>query len=237
MAEKRMFAKSIIDTDLFLEMPLTTQALYFHLSLRADDEGFVNAPKKIMRMIGASEDDIKILITKQFLIPFDSGVVVIKHWRIHNYIQKDRFKATFCTAERKLLSVEKSGVYSLDTKCIQDVSKMDTQNRIDKNRLDKISIDKNRIEEEPVGSSVGLSVSQLSNLYSVYGEDVVNAYVKKMELFQNESHKKYKTPFETLKSWLEGDTAKPKKKKPKAGNERDYSEDEMEDLERKLLNN
>ena len=94
MAERRMFAKTIIDSDEFLDMPLSAQALYFHLSMRADDDGFVNNPKKIQRMIGASDDDYKILIAKSFVLRFESGVIVIKHWRINNYIQKDRYKET-----------------------------------------------------------------------------------------------------------------------------------------------
>ncbi len=94
MAERRMFAKTIIDSDAFLDMPLSTQALYFHLSMRADDDGFVNNPKKIQRMIGASDDDLKLLFNKHFVIPFDSGVCVIKHWRIHNFIRNDRYVET-----------------------------------------------------------------------------------------------------------------------------------------------
>lgn len=90
MAERRMFAKTIVDSDSFLDMPMSSQCLYFHLSMRADDEGFINNPKKIQRMIGASEDDLKLLIAKSFLISFDTGVVVVKHWKIHNYIQSDR---------------------------------------------------------------------------------------------------------------------------------------------------
>ena len=94
MAERRMFAKTIIDSDAFLDMPTTTRLLYYDLSMRADDDGFINSPKKIQRMIGASDDDLKVLIAKKFIIPFESGVVVIKHWKIHNYIQKDRYKPT-----------------------------------------------------------------------------------------------------------------------------------------------
>lgn len=131
MAERRMFAKSVIDSDIFLDMPLSTQALYFHLSMRADDDGFVNNPKKIMRMIGANEDSMKLLIAKKFVMPFDSGIVVIKHWKIHNYIQKDRYKETIYTAEKSMLELSKSGEYvpvsELDTRCIQAVSNMDTQ--------------------------------------------------------------------------------------------------------------
>lgn len=117
-----MFSKSVIDSDMFLDMPLSTQALYFHLAMRADDDGFVNNPKKIARMIGADDDSLKILSAKKFLIPFESGVVVIRHWKIHNYIQKDRYKETVYTDEKSRLDVQKNGMY---TECIQAVSKPD----------------------------------------------------------------------------------------------------------------
>ena len=94
MAERRMFAKTIIDSDAFLDMPLSTQALYFHLSMRADDDGFINNPKKIQRMIGCSDDDLKLLMAKSFINAFESGIIVIKHWRLHNSICKDRCKPT-----------------------------------------------------------------------------------------------------------------------------------------------
>jgi len=87
MAKKRMFSIEIVDSDAFLEMPTSSQLLYFHLNMRADDDGFINNPKKIMKFIGSADDDIKLLIAKKFIIPFESGVVVIKHWRIHNYIR------------------------------------------------------------------------------------------------------------------------------------------------------
>lgn len=131
MAERRMFAKTIIDSDAFLDMPLSTQALYFHLSMRADDDGFINNPKKVQRMIGCSDDDLKLLIAKNFLIPFDNGVVVIKHWRIHNYIQKDRYKPTVYQDELGSLEVKKNGAYTLDTECIQDGYSLETQDRIE----------------------------------------------------------------------------------------------------------
>lgn len=141
MAERRMFAKTIIDSDAFLDMPLSTQALYFHLSMRADDEGFINNPKKIQRMIGATDDDLKLLILKKFVLPFESGIVVIKHWKIHNYIQKDRFKPTVYQEEKNLLSEKPNkaytlGVYSVDTECIQDVSSLETQVRLGKDSID-----------------------------------------------------------------------------------------------------
>ncbi len=113
MAERRMFAKTIIDSDAFIDMPLSTQALYFHLSMRADDDGFINNAKKIQRMIGASDDDLKMLAVKRFIIPFDTGIVVIKHWKIHNYIRGDRKKDTVYPEEMALLMEKENGAYSL----------------------------------------------------------------------------------------------------------------------------
>lgn len=137
MAERRMFAKTIIDSDAFLDMPISTRLLYFDLSMRADDDGFVNSPKKIIRMTGASDDDLRLLIAKNFIIPFESGVVVIKHWKIHNYIQKDRYKKTMYLKEKSLLSENECKEYTLDTNCIQDVSTVDTQVREGKSKLRK----------------------------------------------------------------------------------------------------
>lgn len=116
MAERRMFAKTIIDSDAFLDMPLSAQALYFHLSMRADDEGFVNNAKKIQRMVGASDDDCKLLVLKRFILTFESGVIVIKHWKIHNYIRNDRFKETVYVKEKSSLALNENNAYTeMDT--------------------------------------------------------------------------------------------------------------------------
>ncbi len=148
MAERRMFAKTIIDSDAFLDMPMSTQALYFHLSMRADDDGFINNPKRIQRMIGASDDDLKLLIAKSFLIIFESGVVVIKHWKIHNYIQSDRYKPTVYAEEKNLLDVKKNKAYTLsDNSCIQNGYITDTQDRLGKDRLGKDRLGKDRLGE------------------------------------------------------------------------------------------
>ena len=112
MAERRMFAKTIIDSDAFLDMPLSSQALYFHLAMRADDDGFVNNPKRIQRTVGASDDDCKLLVMKRFILTFPSGVIAIKHWRIHNYIQKDRYKETVYTREKSKLYLNKNNAYT-----------------------------------------------------------------------------------------------------------------------------
>jgi len=119
MAQKRMFNLKIIDSDNFLDMPLSTQALYFHLSMRADDDGFIDNAKMIMRTISATEDDFKILLSKQYIIPFESGICVVKHWRLHNYIQADRYKETIYKNEKKQLT--KDDVHKMYTKCTQSV--------------------------------------------------------------------------------------------------------------------
>lgn len=153
MANRRMFSLKVIDTDLFLDMPISTQLLYFHLALRADDDGFVSSPRKIAKMVNCSDDDMKILIAKQFLIRFDTGVCVIRHWRIHNYIQKDRYTPTMYKFEKNMLSnvnntYEINGSEDLDTECIQNVSEVDTQVRLGKVRLELGKSKRENIEEE-----------------------------------------------------------------------------------------
>lgn len=123
MAERRMFAKTIIDSDAFLDMPLSTQSLYFHLSMRADDEGFINNQKKIQRMIGASDDDMRMLLAKKFIIAFESGVIVIKHWKIHNYIRQDRMTPTKYQEEKKMLVEKETGTYSIS----DDIKRIDAK--------------------------------------------------------------------------------------------------------------
>ena len=113
MAERRMFAKTIIDSDAFLDMPTSARLLYYDLSMRADDDGFINSPKKIIRMTGASDDDLKVLIAKKFVIPFESGIVVIKHWKIHNYIAKDRYTETKYKEEKAMLQLDENNAYTL----------------------------------------------------------------------------------------------------------------------------
>ena len=142
MAQRRMFSRKITETDRFLEMPLSSQALYFHLNMGADDEGFIDKTKTIQRTIGASDDDMKLLIAKGFLIPFDSGVVVIRHWRIHNYIRSDRFQSTLYQSEKAQLEFGKSK--TADLKPLENVIpngyQMDTQVRLNEGSLDEDSL-------------------------------------------------------------------------------------------------
>lgn len=123
MSTRRMFTKKITESDYFLDMPSSTQCLYFHLNMSADDDGFINNPKKIQRMVGVGDDDMKLLIAKNFIIPFDNGVIVIKHWLMHNLIRKDRYSETDYIDEKKQLEVKKNKAYSL----VQEGLKLDCQ--------------------------------------------------------------------------------------------------------------
>ena len=149
MPERRMLAKSIIESDAFCTMPNEAQMLYVRLNMAADDDGFVSNPRTIMRAYGYGDDSMKLLIAKKFVIPFNRGddfVFLIKHWKIHNYIQKDRYKASnfrellrdVYLDENKAYSLTPgsdrnpalpSGIPGMDTGCIHPVSKMDTQVR------------------------------------------------------------------------------------------------------------
>ena len=192
MANKRMFCLDIVNSDAFLDMPLSAQALYFHLGMRADDDGFIGNPKSIQRLAGASQDDLMLLITKRFLIAFDNGVVVIKHWRMNNYIQKDRKKDTTYTELLNSLEVKENGSYTekkkMDTFCIQDVSEMDSQNSID-----KISVDKDSIEIDNSCSSVDEASEFFEKIWKEYPNKKGKTQVKA-------SHKKalFKIGYERL---------------------------------------
>jgi len=160
VAERRMFAKTIIDSDAFLDMPSSTQSLYFHLGMRADDEGFINNVRKIQRVVGASDDDLKLLIAKRFVIPFETGIIVIKHWKLHNYIRKDRMKETVYTAEKALLSEKENGSYSLRQPTVNQLS-TNCQHRLGKDRLGKDSID--NIADKPQKKFIPPTLEEVTN--------------------------------------------------------------------------
>lgn len=195
MAERRMFAKTIIDSDAFLDMPLSTQALYFHLSMRADDDGFINNPRKIQRMIGSSDDDLKLLNAKRFIISFESGVIVIKHWKIHNYIQKDRYKPTLYQEEKAMLDDKNNISYTVDTECIQDVSNMDTQVRLGKDRLGK---DRDRKDITP--SEEPPKAKPVRHKYGEYKNVLLTD--QDMEKLQTEFPSEWQDRIERLSSYI-----------------------------------
>ena len=259
MAEKRMFSKTIIDSDMFLDMPLSTQALYFHLSMRADDDGFLNNSQKVIRMTGASKNDFDILLMKNFIIPFENGICVIKHWRIHNYIRGDRYKPTVHQDELSTLRLEDNKSYSIDTSIpvIENTGmpndnhvsyQMDTQIRLDKIRLDKSSIDKdNKASKHKYGEykHVLLTNEEHTKLINEYGDIFTEKCIKHLDEYMEMMGKKYKSCYLAIKKWVveavnkkssnytDKNTNPPKNKgKFSNYNQREY---DMADLERKLL--
>lgn len=151
MANRRMFSKNITETDIFLDMPMSTQCLYFHLNMSADDDGFIGNAKTIKRMVGASDDDFKLLMAKEFIIPFESGVVVIKDWKIHNYIRSDRYNSTVYTKEKKQLKQNENGQYELGM--TSGIPTVDTG----KVRLGKVRLGKDR-KDTMSGKPDGVSI-------------------------------------------------------------------------------
>ena len=182
MANKRMINASIVETDLFVDMPLSAQCLYFHLNVNADDDGFVGSPKRIQRSIGASDDDLKLLIAKGFIIAFQSGVIVITHWKMHNTIKKDRYTETIYTDELNQLGSYENKAYMLIGDNVETIRNQNgtkpepkwnqngttDKNRLDKNRLDKNRLDKNRLEES--------ENNRKSNRFAPPSVDDVRAY-------------------------------------------------------------
>lgn len=173
-------SKSIIKSDTFLDMPATTQNLYFHMLLDADDDGFINAPKSIMRMIGAKDDDMKVLAAKQFVIPFKSGVVVIKDWKIHNYIQNDRYKPS-TLPERDLLNIQKDKTYTLKN----DVSRMDTE------CIQTVSIGKDRIGKDRIGKD-RVGKDSIDTLCHVSHDNVDKSHIDIIEYLNLKTGSKFK---------------------------------------------
>lgn len=197
-------------------MPLSSQALYFHLNMGADDEGFIDKAKTIQRTIGASDDDMKLLIAKGFLIPFESGVVVIRHWRIHNYIQADRFQATIHQNEKEQLEFDKSKIASIKPldQCIQNVYKMYTQVRLgedslDKDRLDKVNNlyssedEKKSLSQIIKSSSVKINDRQIQQIQEYIGLDnmTVEMIEYAIQLTEDAGAESFNYLNKILKSW------------------------------------
>lgn len=189
MAVKRMISKKIVDTDAFLDMPLSSQALYFHLLLRADDDGFMGNHKRIMRTIGCSEDDMKILLGKRFIIPFESGVCVIKHWLIHNTLRHDRYTPTTYQEEMNQIGVKENKSYTLDFTQIGNGNQMVPQKRIG---LEEKSEDKvNKEKKEPYFSNPDLNnlfndfLKQRKKLKAINSDRAINGLLNKLEPFED----------------------------------------------------
>ena len=216
-----MFAKTIVDSDAFLEMPTTSQLLYFHLSMRADDDGFVNKPKSLMRMVGCKDDDLKLLFVKKFLIPFESGVVVIKHWKIHNYIRKDTYTETKYKEEKATLELDENSAYRIaETSPLrirdESVDEPLTQDRLGKERLVQDSIGKDNLEEAsppPVRHKYGfyknvlLTDEEVVKLQEEFPHDYADR-IDRLSEYIASTGKKYKSHLATIRSWARKDAEK-----------------------------
>lgn len=195
MAQRRMFSMQIVDSDAFLDMPLSSQVLYFHLAMRADDDGFVSNPKKIMRMIGSQDDDYKVLIAKRFIIPFEAGICVIKHWKIHNYIRKDTYNETRYLEEKQTLIEKDNGSYTERGRVVDESS---PQVRLGKVRLGKVSIEKTAYGEF---QNVELTETEYSNLVDSLNEEAVLSLIAELDGYIESTGKRYKSHYATLQNW------------------------------------
>lgn len=223
MAQRRMFAKTIIDSDAFLDMPATAQLLYFHLSMRADDDGFINQPKTIMRMTGCKDDDLKLLIVKKFIIPFETGIVVIKHWKIHNYIRTDRYTETKYKNEKALLMLDENNAYTsgiptdnqLSTDGIPMVDKMDTQDRLGKDSIEEDSKKEIYKEKKPIKHKYGeynnvlLTDEELQKLKTEYSD--YQERIERLSAYIASKGNKYKSHYATIRMWAKKDAQECKK--------------------------
>lgn len=210
-----MFSLEVIDTDAFLEMPVSSQLLYFHLSARADDDGFVANPRKILRMSGGQSDDLKVLVAKKFLVEFDDGVCVIKHWRINNFIRKDIYKETKYLDLKRTLFIRANGAYTQNDDGfavpvpaghfqLEDVNEALTQRQlsIGKDRLGKVSlgeVSNGRAYGE--FSNVILSEEEYTKLCDALGEEPTNNLIAELSSYLASSGKRYKSHYATLQNW------------------------------------
>ena len=205
-----MFAKTIIDSDAFLDMPVTARLLYYDLSMRADDDGFVNSPKKIMRMIGASPDDLSILGLRKFIIPFESGVVVIKHWKIHNYIRKDTYNETKYKEEKALLDLDENNAYrqrAVDGSWTQDRLGKDRigQDRLGEDIEPQAALPSAPTTKKPVKHKRGeynnvlLTDEDLDKLKAEFTD--WQARIERLSSYMASTGKSYKNHLATIRNW------------------------------------
>ena len=236
----------IVGSDAFMDMPISSQCLYFHLGMMADDEGFINNPKRILRMVGANEDDLKILVGKRFVVAFESGVIVIKHWKMHNSLRADRAKKTVYAKEKELLEIKENGSYTLKNKGLKILvdnspssgNQMSTTcpHSIDKIRLDKVSIDKNSIGEcegetpnplppkkqKPIKHKYGeyenvlLEDKQLEKLKELYPDWELK--IKTLDEGKELKGYKYKNDYLAIMKWAKNDAQKISKENPITNN-------------------
>ena len=212
MAEKRMFARSLIDSDAFLDMPLSAQALYFHLNMRADDDGFVNNPKRITDYVGAASDDLKLLLAKRFIIVFDdSGVIVIRHWRLHNTLRSDRYHPTNYQAELSRLCIAENKAYT--------EQKSGQKEAIHAGAPAARTADK---QKKPYGecSNVWLTDEELEKLRHDYPAHFAE-YIQRLSLHIDAKGARYNSHYSVIRKWLIADGVKPEQEKTAPVSDRD----------------
>jgi hypothetical protein len=226
-----MFTDKVVESDAFTDMPLSAQALYFHFNMEADDDGFVNNPKRICRSLGASEDDLKILIGKRFLLSFESGIIAIKHWRMHNLLRKDRYTETQYKDEKNMLILKENGAYTeadnqMATKWQPNGNQMATQVSISKGskvecKVVEVSGNGNHDDTQPVDNSVDNSFSfvggelgkgvvlltdaQQDALLDKLGFDAFNHYVDKLSRFIIKNKATVSNHYSTILKWASED--------------------------------
>lgn len=244
MAERRMFAKSIVNSDAFGDMPASSRLLYFRYGMEADDDGFIINPKQIMRMSGASEDDIRVLAAKHYIIPFVSGVIAVTHWLVHNSIRKDRYKPTQCIEEKKLLRVNDKKEYFLAEGSEEEgVPLWLPDGKPPDNHLEtQVSIGKERIDKDSIGEckymlgKESLSEETYNTLVNRFGKTIVDEQINRII-----SNPYYGCLNEkTISQWCEEARHRPpqtKKNRNSFNNfeQRHYSDEEFENIERILL--
>ena len=234
MAERRMFHTSVVESDGFLDLPVSSQALYFHLNMRADDDGFINNPKRIQRTIGASEDDLKLLIAKRFVICFENGVIVIKHWRMHNTLRKDRYNPTHYQEQLAMLEVKGNNAYT-EKECgnhLVTIRQPNGNHLEPQYSIDKYSIDKNSLVEDsmpdsdepappapdkkPVKHKYGeyknvlLTDDELQKLKTEYSD--YEDRIERLSAYVASTGKRYKSHYATIRNWARKDAEKPGRK-------------------------
>lgn len=239
MAERRMFAKTIVLSDAFLDMPLSARCLYFTLGMLADDDGFINSPRSIMRQCGASDDDMRILLARKFVLAFESGIIVIKHWRINNYLQKDRYNETKYLDEKKQLEIDKNGSYH-KTMYTQDVY---TQDRLGKDSIGKYIEDRAPVEAVPLndGTEWLPTTAEYEEYKRLYASVNVANEFKKIRAWclSNPAKRKTKNGVKRfVNAWLAREQDKPKRTDvlpsymdtPPDEEQKQYTDEELERL-------
>lgn len=231
MANRRMFSLDVVDTDKFLDMPATSQNLYFHLGMRADDDGFVSSPKKITKLVNCGDDDLNVLISRGFIISMGEGIIVIRHWKQNNYIQSDRKKDTLYQDQLRMLTSD-NGIYEMDTHCIQTVSKMEAQYSIGKNSIDKYSRERGKTFLPPTLEEVASYCKEKG--YCIDADQFIDFYESKGWMIGKNKMKDWKA---AVRTWAQREKNGKRQQGAKPTGftnfkQRDYDFDE---LERQLL--